>query len=249
MNDADGFRLEAAEQFGAQTDADCVTYTFEEGQLIAFAKACERKGMAQAVETLEGADSAVALEWAVNTFKLCMQEIDAELAPIMETERQRCLAAKPIAPVPVSDAPTPSTILSSDAAPVATESREYWCVVALDYDKDEAWILDRSTDVSCFDLLDGSSGDDNGLMQDWVKAAVPGLYQLDLTPWGHQSYEGEWDTGVDVEKATLLVAFPDRLLEPTAPVHATTCEGGNPITSEPCDICGATDDDLCGRAA
>lgn len=68
----------------------------------------------------------------------------------------------------------------------APPAKSFWCVVALDYDKDEAWILDQSIDARNCDLLDGSSGDDNGLMgQDWVKPAVPGLYKLALRPWSH----------------------------------------------------------------
>lgn len=45
MSDEDGFRIEAALQFGFETtndDADQFKCTQE--QLIAFAKACERKG-------------------------------------------------------------------------------------------------------------------------------------------------------------------------------------------------------------
>jgi hypothetical protein len=99
--------------------------------------------------------------------------------------------------------------------PPAKAANDLWCVVALDYDKDEAWILDQSPDARHCDLLDGSSGDDNGLLQEWVKEAVPGLYRLALSGWNAQSYEGEWDGGVDVDSAILLVAFPERAPRPT----------------------------------
>lgn len=53
MNDADGFRIEAAEQFGfeeidGQDAPGQEGYFCTETELIAFAKACERKGMAEA---------------------------------------------------------------------------------------------------------------------------------------------------------------------------------------------------------
>lgn len=106
---------------------------------------------------------------------------------------------------------------------ISKSDKNFWCIVALDYDKDEAWILDKSQDARDCDLLDGSSGDDNGLMrQNWVKEAVPGLYRLTLRPWSHQSYEGEWDGGVDVDNVMLLVAFPPRLCDDEGcPQHGT----------------------------
>lgn len=92
-----------------------------------------------------------------------------------------------------------------------TTRKDFWCVVALDYDKDEAWVLDQSQDARDCDVLDGSAGSDNCLTSGtWIEPAVPGLYRLELSPWGYQGYEGEWDTGIDVTKATLLVAFPPR---------------------------------------
>lgn len=142
-------------------------------------------------------------------------------------------------------------------------SKNFWCVVALDYDKDEAWILDRSQDARDCDVLDGSSGDDNGLTSGtWIESAVPGLYRLELSPWGYQDYEGEWDTGVDVTKATLLVAFPGRLCDDEGcPHHGTDhvcmdCEvcGGDcaaanpPVINCPRDECarrGIDPDELC----
>ncbi len=84
MNDQDGFRLEAADQFGfAELNdfpEDAGKYLCTEAQLIAFAKACERKGMAEAYE--------LANRDAVHRR---MKEIDAELAPILKTERDRAL--------------------------------------------------------------------------------------------------------------------------------------------------------------
>jgi hypothetical protein len=79
MTDEDGFRLEAAEQFGASSDC----YTFTEAQLIAFAKACERAGMAQA-HAMGSRDTV----WKR------MQEIDAELAPILAEEEARFMTAQ-----------------------------------------------------------------------------------------------------------------------------------------------------------
>lgn len=89
MNDADGFRLEAGEQFGARsidTDGRDDYVVLTEAQLIAFAKSCERKGMAKA----NGIGSRLLVARLI-------AESDAELAPLLEAERQRCLAA-PAAP-------------------------------------------------------------------------------------------------------------------------------------------------------
>lgn len=87
MNEQDGYRVEAALQFGATPDDDCEKYTLTEVALIAFAKACERKGLAEA--------HGLANRDAVHRRIL---DIDAELAPIREVERQRCLAARPTGP-------------------------------------------------------------------------------------------------------------------------------------------------------
>lgn len=116
--------------------------------------------------------------------------------------------------------------LSDLVLPVVTEpapaAKSFWCIVALDYDKDEAWILDQSQDARDCDLLDGSSGDDNGLMQDWIKSATPGLYRLTLNPWGYQDWQGEWESGVDVSIVELLVAFPPRLCDDEGCPHYGT---------------------------
>lgn len=82
MNEQDGFRLEAAVQFGFQEsghnegkDDDC--YLCSQAQLIAFAKACERAGMYQAY----GMDSRDLVFHR-------MLEIDAELAPILANAKE-----------------------------------------------------------------------------------------------------------------------------------------------------------------
>lgn len=112
-------------------------------------------------------------------------------------------------------------------------AKSFWCTVALDYDKDEAWILNQSQDARDCDLLDGPSGDDNGLTrQKWVKSAVPGLYKLYLRPWSHQDLQGEWDTGADVSIVELLVAFPPRLCDDEGcPHHGTAhvCVSKEPV--------------------
>jgi hypothetical protein len=203
MTDADGFRIEAAEQFGFEpTDGDMTGYVCTEAQLIAFAKACERKGLFEA--------HGLANRDAVHRRIL---DIDAELAPILAAEEERYMTSRGY--VRGTDEPGKRWVKPATAALPTAPANDFWCVVALDYNKDEAWILDRSTDAVHCDLLDGSSGDDNGLLQEWVKTAVPGLYKLALSGWSAQSHEGEWDSGVDVDSATLLVAFPDREPRPT----------------------------------
>lgn len=81
MNDADGFRLEAAEQFGfehndGQDGPGQPGYFCTESELIAFAKACERAGMYQAHGM--GSRDLVAKRIA---------EIDAELAPTLNGKK------------------------------------------------------------------------------------------------------------------------------------------------------------------
>lgn len=85
--------------------------------------------------------------------------------------------------------------------------RDFWVIAALDYDKDEGWIVAKSDDVSKYDVIDGAAVSDS---IDWpiTPDMVPGLYKLTLNPWSRQSYEGEWDSGVDVDRAELLTEFP-----------------------------------------
>lgn len=79
MNDQDGLRIEAAEQFGfseiGQDEFGHSGYQCTTAQLIAFAKACERAGMFQSHGM--GSRDLVAKRIA---------EIDAELAPLLVAE-------------------------------------------------------------------------------------------------------------------------------------------------------------------
>jgi hypothetical protein len=120
MIDADGFRLEAAEQFGfVEIDTDGREgYVCTEAQLIAFAKACERKGRAEAAQLVRrefnnplNAQAKSPLFAVLGALKKRNDETDAELAPLLEAERQRSLAAKP------SD---PCTSCEPETAPAAS---------------------------------------------------------------------------------------------------------------------------------
>lgn len=108
-DEANGFRIQAAVQFGFRwTNDDADEYACTESQLIAFAKACERKGMADVraqLRELESAFDAVgiagsasaslmsgAISAAADGLDTQIAAIDAELAPILEVERQRVLA-------------------------------------------------------------------------------------------------------------------------------------------------------------
>lgn len=82
MNDQDGYRLEAAECFGFSQAEDDGPYTCTEAQLIAFAKAAERKGLAMA--------HGLANRDAVYRHIL---DLDAELAPIQAAEEERSMLA------------------------------------------------------------------------------------------------------------------------------------------------------------
>jgi hypothetical protein len=103
MNDQDGHRLEAAEQFGfAHADLGEPGYFCTDAQLIAFAKACERAGRAQVVtilrETERKLDAAPSRESSLISGGISAvaeelekrnAESDAELAPVLEVERAK----------------------------------------------------------------------------------------------------------------------------------------------------------------
>lgn len=108
MTDADGFRIEAAEQFGFdlfETSTDQDRYTCTEAQIIAFAKACERKGLAEAA-TIAGSElrntsylltnpPKSAAAWDIrNAITKKVEDIDAELAPILAAEEERYMMSR-----------------------------------------------------------------------------------------------------------------------------------------------------------
>lgn len=88
-----------------------------------------------------------------------------------------------------------------------TDQRNYWIIAALDYDKDEAWIVASSDDCRAYDLIDGRAVSDS-IRWNIPNDAVPGLYRLTLRQWGGVDYFGEYDGGVDVDAAELLTPFP-----------------------------------------
>jgi hypothetical protein len=86
------------------------------------------------------------------------------------------------------------------------KAKDFWVIAALDYDNDEAFILSSSIDVRRYYLVDGYAVSDS---IDWnTKGLDPGLYKLTLKPWSRFDFEGVYDSGVDVEKAELLMPFP-----------------------------------------
>ena len=105
---------------------------------------------------------------------------------------------------------TSSSVPKVDSDSPETERKcDYWVDVALDYDKDQAWIMGMSDDAQAYDVIDGSELEDAGISNSWIAAAVPGLYRLTLKPWAYQCREGEWDNGIDVTKIECLVQFPE----------------------------------------
>jgi len=119
MNEADGFRIEAAQQFGFQTtDDDAENYACTEAQLIAFAKACERKGRAEIGKYIREGEKNLTVQaeaaerkgdvgqaLMVGLIAGAMQEVgdeidrrndaaDAELLPLLEAERRRFLESQ-----------------------------------------------------------------------------------------------------------------------------------------------------------
>lgn len=71
------------------------------------------------------------------------------------------------------------------------------CIVALD-EGGTGWILARSEKYRNTDVIPECSADDNGFNGGWDKGLSVGLYLVTIQPWSDQSYEGEWDVGVDV---------------------------------------------------
>lgn len=97
MTEQDGFRIEAALQFGfTEIDGtEVTTYSCTETELIAFAKACERKGRAEAIAlvTQEGRvtdfGARTALKGVADELLAMNAASDAELATILEAERSK----------------------------------------------------------------------------------------------------------------------------------------------------------------
>jgi hypothetical protein len=71
------------------------------------------------------------------------------------------------------------------------------CIVALD-ERGTGWIIARSEKYRATDVLPECSTEDNGFNFNWDKGLSVGLYLLTLRPWSNQSFDGGWDTGVDV---------------------------------------------------
>lgn len=111
MTDEDGFRIEAAVQFGFEwTNDDADEYACTEAQLIAFAKAAERKGRAEAIkiaEDLYGEGPSAPWDnggtsdgWNIGTQKVVElltalnAAIDVELAPILAAEEERFMISR-----------------------------------------------------------------------------------------------------------------------------------------------------------
>lgn len=98
------------------------------------------------------------------------------------------------------------------------QGSDYWVVVALDYKKENAYVMTMSEDFihAEGEINDHNVLDDSGIggTDKWIKNAVPGLWKLCLRGWSYQGYDGEWDGGWDIREDAghepkLLVAFPD----------------------------------------
>src|SRR5260221_210119 len=101
----------------------------------------------------------------------------------MTIDPQEVLGRLPTAPGATRPDGLPEPALQS-RPPVTPPIACYWCVVALDYDKEHAWIVAASDDALNNDLLaGGTEASDNGIDPAWITDAVPGLYRLTLNPW------------------------------------------------------------------
>ena len=71
------------------------------------------------------------------------------------------------------------------------------CIVALD-DAGAGWIIAKSDAYRDTDVLSECSAEDCGFNSGWTKGLKVGMYLVTLKPWSDQSYDGDWDAGVDV---------------------------------------------------
>lgn len=100
MTDEDGHRIDAAMQFGFEQTEDDGPYICTEAQLIAFAKAAERKGRAEAIAEMERVGSYStdpekgALGVVIHKMKERNAASDAELAPILAAEEERYMTSR-----------------------------------------------------------------------------------------------------------------------------------------------------------
>lgn len=111
MTEQDGFRIEAAVSFGFEwTNDDADEFKCTEAQLIAFAKAAERKGRAEAIKIAKDMygdgpsypydSGGGSCGWNDATQKIVEllternAATDAELAPILEAEEARFMTAQ-----------------------------------------------------------------------------------------------------------------------------------------------------------
>jgi hypothetical protein len=85
-----------------------------------------------------------------------------------------------------------------------TVQKDYWCIVALDYHADEAFVLKVSDDAIADDVVDASTTCDfvdNDAH--WRAKGIPGLYKLNLR------FSGGYNSCVtEVESAELMMVFP-----------------------------------------
>ena len=77
------------------------------------------------------------------------------------------------------------------------------CLVVLD-EAGDGWVIARSEYIRDRDILMEMSTEDNGFHHEWSKGFCLGVYLLKIKPWGHQDYQGEWNSGIDVVEATPL---------------------------------------------
>lgn len=100
MTDEDGHRIDAAMQFGFEQTEDDGPYSCTEAQLIAFAKAAERKGRAEAIAlaTQEGRvtdfGARMALKGVADELLAMNAASDAALAPILAAEEHRFMTSR-----------------------------------------------------------------------------------------------------------------------------------------------------------
>jgi hypothetical protein len=88
--------------------------------------------------------------------------------------------------------------------------KDFWCIVALDIDKDRIWILGQSDDCQACDILQEPDFQDCGGSCEWTVKTNPGVYLLKLHPWSQKTYDGDYDGGVNVTSVECLYTIPPK---------------------------------------
>ncbi len=88
--------------------------------------------------------------------------------------------------------------------------KDFRGIIAVD-DSGEAWVLATTKDCKDCDLFF-----DRNLLSDYGSNITSkmnvGLYSCSFHPWSYQTYEGDYDCGIDVKDIKLIASAPEEFL-------------------------------------